>query len=111
MGSFNKNILEWTKDEEEAFNETRGLLCDSTLLTFPAEDGIPASCTGASEVGVGTALEQLAKDRRESLGFFSTFDRELLAAHFAAQHSGVYVRKSHCNCNISKGPIIIDGSN
>lgn len=89
--------IKWTKEEEKAFNEARGLLCNSTLLTFPAVDGILALCTDASEVGIGAALEQWATDHWEPLGFFSrglsksqtkysTFDRELLAAHLAAQH-------------------------
>ena len=73
------------------------MLCDNTLLAFPAEDAVLGLCTDASESGIGAVLEQRIDRRWEPLGFFSkalnetqrkysTFDRELLAAHEAAFH-------------------------
>ena len=92
-----KKPLVWSDTCVHAFTKIKQLLSDATLLAFPADSAPMALCTDASEVGMGAVLEQLLPDGWQPLAFFSrafdnaqkkysTFDRELLAAHAAARH-------------------------
>ena len=84
--------LVWTPEMENAFTAFKNALADATLLIHPMED-VPTSLT--VHASIGGVLEQRTNGVWRPLGFFSrklqtpretkcsTFDRELLAAHFA----------------------------
>ena len=87
--------LVWTPEMENAFTASKNALVDATLLIHPMEDAPTSLTVDASIVDIGGVLEQRTSGVWRPLGFFSrklqtpretkysTFDRELLAAHFA----------------------------
>ena len=89
--------LIWSTTMDTAFLDAKNALADATLLIHPVE-GAPTSLTvDASNVAIGGVLEQYSNGLWRPLGFFSrklntretkysTFDRELLAAHLAIRH-------------------------
>ena len=67
------------------------------MLVYPSMQAPTALTTDASDIGVGTVLEQHIEGKWKSLAFFSCrfrppetkysmFDRELLAVHLAIRH-------------------------
>lgn len=94
--------LDWTKEMEEAFADTKSLLASATLLVHPQHNAPTAISTDASELAVGAVLQQFINDRWVPLGFFSqklrpaerkysTFDRELLALYLGIRHFRYFV--------------------
>lgn len=89
--------LVWNAECTAAFQKIKELLSKATQLAFPEENAQLALSTDASDTGIGAVVEQRTKDGWQPLAFFSraltdaqkkysTFDRELLAAHAAARH-------------------------
>lgn len=88
-----KRPVEWTKQAEEAFEESKKRLAKTTLLAHPQENAKLLLRTDASKTAMG-AVEQRQGRGYGALGFFSkklsdaqqrysTYDRELLAIHSA----------------------------
>ena len=99
--------LAWSEDDKKSFNEVKHLLSRATLLAFPRENAELGLSTDASDKGMGAVLEQRVRGVWQPLAFFSraidsaqtkysAFDRELLAAHTAAQHFGFMLDGRTC---------------
>ena len=87
------------------------------MLAFPAENAELALSTDASETGMGAVLEQRRNGSWQPLAFFSrgldaaqrkysTFDRELLAAHTAAQHFNYMLDGRSCILFTDHKPLV-----
>ena len=93
-GSKRLASLVWTPEMENAFTASKNALPDATLVIHPVEDAPTSLTVDASIVAIGGVLAQRTNGVWRPLGFFSrklqtpreikysTFDRELLAAHF-----------------------------
>ena len=91
-------VVPWDDNTLTAFQATKELLAQATLLAHPIEGAPLAIVTDASDVAVGAVLQQQLKNGVwQPLGFFSrklrdpetrysTFDRELLAVYLATRH-------------------------
>ena len=100
--------LVWTPDMEDAFAAAKTALADATLLVHPVEDAPTALTVDASIIAMGGVLEQRTNGVWRPLGFFSrklriprktkysTFDRELLAAHLVIRHFRYFLEGRHC---------------
>jgi hypothetical protein len=88
--------LEWTVSAQEAFQNAKSLLA-AVPLQHPAPNAELSLATDASNTHIGGVMQQKSGDHWRPLGFFSrkltdteshysTFDRELLAAHAAIKH-------------------------
>ena len=99
--------LVWKPEMENAFTASKNALADATLLIHPVEDAPTSLTVDASIVAIGGVLEQRTNGVWRPLGFFSrklqtpretkysTFDRELLAAHFAIRHFRYFLEDRH----------------
>jgi cleavage and polyadenylation specificity factor subunit 1 len=85
-----RKTLQWTVANDTAFT-------NAATLAFPNPRANLILSTDASNVAIGAVLEQVLEGTRQPLAFFSrrllpaqrnysTFDRELLAAHQAIRH-------------------------
>jgi hypothetical protein len=90
-------MLEWTVSAQEAFQNKKRLLAAVVPLQHPAPNAELSLATEASDTHIGGVIQQKSGDHWRPLGFFSrklsdteshysTFDRELLAAHEAIKH-------------------------
>ena len=89
--------LTWGPTQAAAFVTAKHTLSSAAYLKFPMP-GLPlVLSTDASDITIGTALEQVLHGARQPLAFFSrklsltetrysTFDRELLAVYAAVRH-------------------------
>ncbi len=86
--------LEWTVSAQEAFQIAKRLLAAAVPLQNPAPNAELSLAIDASDTYIGGVMQQKSGDHWRPLGFFSrkltatesrysTFDRELLAAHAA----------------------------
>lgn len=86
--------IEWTIQAEEAFQESKKRLSETTLLVHPKENAKLLLRTDASNAAMGAVLEQCQEGGCKPLGFYSkklsetqqrysTYDRELLAIYSA----------------------------
>ncbi len=91
------NTLEWTAPAQEAFQNAKRLLAAAVSLQHPAPQAELSVATNITNTHIGSIMQQKSKDHLRLLGFFSkkstetksrysTFDRELLAAHAAIGH-------------------------
>jgi hypothetical protein len=89
--------LEWTVSAQEAFQNAKRLLAAAVPLQHPAPNAELSLATDASDTHIGGVMQQKSGDHWRQLGLFSrkltdkescysTFDRELLAAHAAVKH-------------------------
>ncbi|CAL1683860.1 unnamed protein product [Lasius platythorax] len=89
-----KQPINWTTTEEEAFRESKERLAKATLLAHPLENAKLIVKTDASNIAMGAVLEQYQSGDWKPLGFYSkklsetqqrysTYDRELLAIYAA----------------------------
>jgi hypothetical protein len=89
--------LEWTVSAQEAFQNAKRLLAAAVPLQHPAPNAELSLATDAFDSHIGGVMQQKSGDHRRPLVFFScklpetesrysTFDRELLAAHAAIKH-------------------------
>lgn len=92
----------WPPDCQEAFKESKQALANATLLALPDPDAPISIATDASDLAVGSVLQQLVNDHWEPLAFFSkklesaetrysAFDRELLAIYLSIKHFRYYL--------------------
>ena len=90
-------LLEWTEEMLTAFSKTKEALANATMLHHPLQDAPTSLTVDASDMAVGTVLEQFAGGVWRPLAFFSwqmrkpetkysAFDRELLAMHLVIRH-------------------------
>lgn len=90
------NIL-WTQELDNAFEQCKQALANTTLLAHPKQSVSYALMVDASNTAVGAAVQQLAPEGWQPLGFFShklspaqtkysAYDRELLSAYLAVKH-------------------------
>ena len=112
-----KTKIQWTEDMTRAFEQSKELLTHATVLAHPRGDAPLAILTDASDVGVGACLQQLQDGIWVPLGFFSrrlqpreqrysTFDRELLAAHLAARHFRHWIEGTECILYTDHHPLV-----
>jgi hypothetical protein len=89
--------LEWTVSAQEAFQNAKSLLAAAVPLQHPVPNAELCLATDTSDTHNGGVMQQKSGDHGRPLGFFSrkltdteprysTFDRELLAAHAAIKH-------------------------
>jgi len=87
----------WTEEAQQAFENTKQSLTQTTLLAHPRANAELALFTDASDHSTGAILQQQYQDGWEPLAFFSkklspteakysAFDRELLAIYLAIKH-------------------------
>jgi hypothetical protein len=90
-------MLEWTVSTKKPFQNAKRLLVAAVPLQHPAPNAELSLATDASNTHIGGVMQQKSGDHWRLLGFFSrkltdtesrysTFDRELLAAHGAIKH-------------------------
>jgi hypothetical protein len=89
--------LEWTAQVQEAFQNAIRLLAAAVPLQHPAPQAKLSLATNTSDTHIGGVMQQKSGDHWGPLGFFSrkltdteshysTFNRELLAAHAVIRH-------------------------
>ena len=110
--------LVWTPEMENAFTASKNALADATLLIHPLEDAPTSLTVDASIVAIGGVIEQRTNGVWRPLGFFSrklqtpretkysTFDRELLAAHFAIRHFRYFLEGRHFTLCIDQDSLV-----
>ena len=93
----NPKHLEWSPEMETSFLHIKRALAAAVPLAHPAPSAALVLATDASDTHVGGVLQQREGGNWRPLGFFSaklsgteqkysTFDRELLAAHSSIRH-------------------------
>jgi len=111
-----KRILKWTPETEEAFQEFKKKLADTTVLAFPKERATLILTTDASDTSIGGCLHQWNKTKLEPLGFFSkklsmvqrtwsTYKRELLAIFKSVKHFEDQIEGRRCVIYTDHKPI------
>ena len=94
--------LIWTAEADRAFENSRRLLSDATLLHYPVRNSETCIVTDASNYAIGGALQQLVDGEWQPISFFSyklnkternysAFSRELLAIKLSIKHFLPYV--------------------
>ncbi len=89
--------LQWTATAQESFQKVKRLLAAAVSLQHPSPTAKLSLATDASDTHIGGVMQQKSSNHWRPLGFFSrkltdtesrysTFDRELLAAHAAIKH-------------------------
>lgn len=89
--------LSWNDTMRKAFEDTKKLLADATMLAHPRHDAQLSLASDASDHAVGAVLQQFVNNGWIPLAFFSnklksseqkysTFDRELLALYLGIRH-------------------------
>ena len=92
-----KPALEWSAQAEEAFQESKEMLAQSTLLKFPMLGATTNLTVDPSETAVGGAIQQVVNDEIHPIAFFSktltpaeakysTFDRKHFAMYVFVKH-------------------------
>lgn len=90
-------IIHWTKDAKNAFDNCKNDLADNTLLVHQAHDAELSLDIDVSLFAIGAALNQFVGGQKQPLGFFSrklsrsemnysTYDQELLAMYKVVKH-------------------------
>ncbi len=94
--------LEWSECMFKAFDRTKYVLADATMLVHPRSDLPLAVTVDASGIAVGAVLEQCVEGQWYPLAFFSrqlrlaqrkysAFDREILALYLTVRHFRFYL--------------------
>lgn len=92
-----KTEIKWTAETTSAFEACKTSIKNAALLAHPAHNATWAIFSDASDKSAGAVLQQHTGKKWQPLGYFSkkftlaqqkysTFDRELLAAHMAVKH-------------------------
>lgn len=88
----NKSLIEWNSALDQAFQDCKSSLAEATLLVHPRSDADIALVSDASDIAIGSVIQQRVNGYWEPLGFFSRkltstqrkyspYDRELLAIY------------------------------
>ena len=89
--------INWNEDARTAFQKSKELLANSTLLVYPNKNCNISISADASDIAVGAVLQQELEGTWQPIAFFSrkldktqqhysAFDRELFAAYAAIRH-------------------------
>ncbi|GBP49333.1 Retrovirus-related Pol polyprotein from transposon 297 [Eumeta japonica] len=92
-----KTPIDWTPDDERAFEKCKVSLQSAVTLSHPLADAPLGLMTDASNTAVGAVLQQFVNNSWQPLGFYSSklsdtqqkysaYDRELLAIYMAIKH-------------------------
>ena len=104
--STNSNIkLTWTNDAREAFNKSKSLLSEKTILHYSDPHAETSVAVDASDIAVAGVLQQRKNGIWEPISFFSrklnnaqkkysTFSKELLAIYLSLKHFRHFVEGS-----------------
>lgn len=87
----------WPPDCSEAFAKTKAALSQATMLVHPSEDSPTRLTVDASNIAIGSVLEQFIENEWKPIAFYSkklspaevkysAFDRELLAIYVSIRH-------------------------
>ena len=109
--------LHWSEEDSRAFEDAKAHLADAATLAHPLEHAQLALFTDASNIGIGACLQQWQNGKWVPLGFFSrhlqpsqkrysTFDRELLAAHLSAIHFRHLIEGRRCVLFTDHRPLV-----
>lgn len=109
--------IEWSAASCEVFQQVKLNLSKVVNLAHPFPDAPLVLTTDASDVGIGAVLEQWQNNTWRPLAFFSkslnhrekkysTFDRELLAAHQAALHFRHFIEGRSCSLLTDHQPLV-----
>lgn len=112
-----KTEIQWTDQMSTAFEESKEMLAQAASLAHPHGDAPLAVLSDASDIGVGACLQQWQSGAWVPLSFFSrrlqprerrysTFDRELLAAHLAARHFRHWTEGTECILFTDHRPLV-----
>ena len=88
--------IEWSKQSEASFRESKRALANATMLAHPIPGAPVSLAVDASDYAVGAVLQQRVNDSWQPLGFltkplssaqrkYSAYDRELLAIYTAVK--------------------------
>jgi hypothetical protein len=110
--------LEWTVSAQEAFQNAKCLLAAAVPLQHSAPNAELSLATDASDSHIGGVMQQKSGNHWRPLGFFSckltdteshysTFDRELLAAHAATNISAIFAKVKHFNFGHLSLPFLV----
>lgn len=91
------NSIEWSKTSDESFELIKSKFASKTLLTHIDFTSKISVSVDASNIAVGSVLQQTNNNKLEPIAFFSrklspceikysTFDRELLAIYLSIKH-------------------------
>ena len=89
--------MQWINEAADAFEKSKTLLANATLLVYPRANLPSNILVDASDVAISAVLQQKHGDEWKPIALFprklystqqrySTFDRELLAAYRAVNH-------------------------
>ncbi|CAG9101459.1 unnamed protein product [Plutella xylostella] len=92
-----KTPIEWTPESDSAFEKCRQSILEATTLSYPVHGSSLGLMTDASDLSLGTVLQQRVNGVWRPLAFFSkamsetqrrysVYDRELLAMYTAVKH-------------------------
>lgn len=98
--------LTWTPELQAAFDKCKNSIARATLLIHPQHEAPLALVTDASNIAVGSVLQQLVDDEWQPLAFFSkklnkaqtkysAYDRELLAIYESVKHFRFMIEGRH----------------
>lgn len=107
----------WPPNCQVALEKAKEALASATLLALPHPDAPISIATDASEIAVGSVLQQKINDNWEPLAFFSkklepaetrysAFDRELLAIYLSVKHFRYYVEGRSFNIYTDHKPLV-----
>ena len=112
-----QKLLEWTTETSEAFIKSKLALTNSTMLVHPSTTSPLQITVDASDIAIGSALEQEIEGITKPSAFFSrklnpaqthysTYDRELLAIFETIRHFRFFleVRTFHVNTDHKPRP-------
>ena len=109
--------LVWDMVQQSAFDRVKRARATATTLAFPHPDGSLPITTDASDTAIGAVLQTHHGDSTRPLAFFSktlqppqrrysTFDRELLAAHEAIRHFWYMITGTPFNLYTDHRPLV-----
>lgn len=92
-----RSKVNWSDDLKQKFSDCKELIAKATMLAFPNPDAELSLMVDASEIAIGSVLQQTHGEITEPLAFFSkklinaekkysTYDRELLAIYSSVRH-------------------------
>ena len=101
-----RKALLWTPGMDKAFQGAKAALAGAAMLIHPCQNVSISLTTDASDMAVGSALQQFVDGSWEPLAFFSkqlrpperkysAFDRELLALYLSIRHFRYFLEGRH----------------
>ena len=63
--------IQWSTEAGEAFEQSKRVIADATMLTYPIRDAVTFICSDASNIAVGAVQQQRVDGVERPLAFFS----------------------------------------